>query len=67
MKELATIVNCQTGLHLFVEPYNGSDIKEPALLFDFSTAYHVGDRFMYEGVLYHVTGEIAKKKEGDEG
>ena len=65
MNELATIVNIETGLHIFVEPYNGSDIKEPVPLFSLSTAYREGDRFMYEGVIYQVTGQkvVSKDKE----
>lgn len=62
-KNLSTIVINETGLHIFVEPYNGSDIKEPVPLFGISTAYREGDRFMYEDVIYQVTGLKIIQKE----
>ena len=62
-KNLSTIVNIETGLHIFVEPYNGSDTKEPVPLFSLSTAYREGDRFMYEGVIYQIIGQKIVQKE----
>ena len=66
MSTLATIVNYGTGLHTFVEPCDEND-NIPAMELDHSTTYHVGDRFMYEGVLYHVIGEKTVPKNADSG